>query len=168
MSGNMQNKCIDSERRVKEPYSISTAKMFLISCLASFLVLTASLLIQWIVYDDWLHRTGPLRIVGTSIAAAVTFGFVLRWQFALRKKQREMIRRFELIAHMNDRIRNALQAIQCVTYLSQPEETDSVQQAVEVIDGVLREIIADAQQFSRSFRPNKGPSPEKKRMQKSA
>jgi hypothetical protein len=117
--------------------------MLLFSFLASCCVLAASLLIQWFVYDDWLHQTGPLRIVGTSIATVVTFGFVLRWQYAVREKQREMLRRFETILHMNDTIRNALQAIECVTYLSQPEATESVRQAAQDIDVVLREVLAD-------------------------
>lgn len=122
----------------------SSAKIFTLSFAASSLVLAASLVIQWLVYDDWLHRTGPLRIVGTCIAAVLTFGFVLRWQLAVRERQRETMRRFESISYMNDRIRNALQAIECVTYLSQPEATDSVRQAVDAIDGVLREALADA------------------------
>jgi hypothetical protein len=121
----------------------SKARVFLFSFLASFLVLAASLLIQWFVYDDWLHQTGPLRIVGTSIATLLTFIFVLRWQFLVRERQREMIRRLEMISNMNDRIRNALQAIECVTYLSQPEATASVRGAVDVIDRVLRDVLAD-------------------------
>ena len=95
-------------------------------------MLAASLLIQWFVYDDWLHQTGPLRIVGTFIATVLTFTFVLRWQYAVREKQREMVHRLEMISRMNDRIRNALQAIECVTYVSQPEATQSVRQAVDV------------------------------------
>ena len=122
----------------------SKTKIFLFSFLASFFVLAASLLIQWLVYDDWLHQTGPLRIVGTSIATVVTFTFVLRWQYLMRERQQEMVRRLEMISQMNDRIRNALQAIECVTYLSQPEATAPVRQAVDVIDGVLREVLADA------------------------
>lgn len=122
----------------------SHAKILVLSFVASSFVLAASLLIQWLVYDDWLHRTGPLRIVGTCIAAVVTFGFVLRWQLAVRERQQEMMRRFEAISYMNDRIRNALQAIECVTYLSQPEATDSVRQAADAIDAVLREALADA------------------------
>jgi len=122
---------------------ISKTRMLLFSFLASFFVLAASLLMQWFVYDDWLHRTGPLRIVGTSIATVVTFAFMLRWQYAARQGQQEMVRRLEMISYMNDRIRNALQAIECVTYLSQPEATAPVRQAVDEIDGVLREVLAD-------------------------
>jgi hypothetical protein len=165
----MQKQRNDFGRRAKEQFfTLSRTKVFLLSFLASFLVLTASLVIQWLVYDDWLQRTGPLRIVGTSIAAVVTFGFVLRWQLAVIEKQREMVRRFEMIAYMNDRIRNALQAITCVTYISQPEETDAVREAVEVIDEVLREVISDAGQFARSLPPNKTVSPAKSSIQKSA
>ncbi len=118
-------------------------RIFLISLLASFLVLGVSLIIQWLVYDDWLRRTGPLRIVGTSIAAIVTLIFMLRWQYSIREQQREMIRRLELISHMNDRIRNALQAIECVTYVSHPEATEAVRQEVNSIDAVLREVLSE-------------------------
>ena len=126
----------------------SSAKLILYSLVASSFVLVVSLLIQWLVYDDWLHETGPLRIVGTSIAAAITFAVVLRWQYSARQKQREMLRRFEKILDMNDRIRNALQAIECVTYLSQPEATESVRQSVNAIDAVLSEVLEDARKSS--------------------
>jgi hypothetical protein len=122
----------------------STLRMFLFSLLASCCVLAASLLIQWFVYDDWLHQTGPLHFVGTSIATLITFAFVLRWQYAVRARQREMVRRLEKISRMNDRIRNALQAIECVTYLSAPQATAAVRQSAEVIDSVLREVLNDA------------------------
>jgi len=117
-------------------------QILLISLGASFFVLGVALLIQWLVYDDWLRRTGPLRVVGTSIAAIVTLIFMLRWQFSIRKQQREMLHRFELISRMNDRIRNALQAIECVTYVSQPEATETVKKEVNAIDGVLREVLS--------------------------
>jgi hypothetical protein len=125
-----------------KPLIASSLKIFLLSFAASSFVLAASLVIQWLVYDDWLHRTGSIRIVGTSIAAILTFGFVLRWQLAVREERREMVRRFEVISRMNDRIRNALQAIECVTYVSQPQAMDSVKQAVDAIDSVLRETLA--------------------------
>src|SRR5579859_3513591 len=122
----------------------SRTRIVLIPLMASFSVLGASFIIQWVVYDDWLRRTGPLRIVGTSIAAVITFGFMLRWQYSVRERQREMLRRFQLISHMNDRIRNALQAIECVTYISYPQATDTVRREVDAIDEVLRDVLSDA------------------------
>jgi hypothetical protein len=95
------------------------------------------------VYDDWLRQTGPFHLVGTTIAALVTFIFALRWQKAVNERERELVRHFEMILQMNDRIRNALQAIECVTYLSDPKATDSVRQSVNNIDAVLREVLAD-------------------------
>ncbi|MGC2695118.1 MAG: hypothetical protein WA738_04940, partial [Candidatus Angelobacter sp.] len=44
---------------------------------------------------------------------------------------------------MNDRIRNALQAIECLNYVAQPEATESVRQSVNVIDSVLREMLSE-------------------------
>lgn len=129
--------------RVKHPLP-SALRIVLFSLLASFCVLGVSLAIQWLVYDDWLHQTGSLHFVGTSIAAVLTFVFVLRWQYAVRQHEREMVRRLEKILHMNDRIRNALQAIECVTYLSEPQATQAVRQSVNVIDAVLREVLEDA------------------------
>jgi hypothetical protein len=122
----------------------SKGKILLFSVLAAIPVLAGSLGMQWLVYDDWLHQTGPLRIVGTCIAALVTFIFALRWQTAIRERQLEMVRRMEMILQMNDRIRNALQAIECLTYVAQPEATESVRQSVNVIDSVLREVLAES------------------------
>ena len=120
----------------------SNARILMISFLASFFVLASSLAIQWLVYDDWLHHTGPLRIVGTSMAAVIMFGAMLRWQYSVRERQLEMIRRFEMISHMNDRIRNALQAIECVTYVSQPGTADIVRREVDAIDRLLRGVLS--------------------------
>jgi hypothetical protein len=131
----------------------SRAKIVLVSIGASVSVLAGSLLAQWLIYDDWLHRTGPLRIVGTCIATAVTFVFAMRWQTAIRERQLEMVRRMEMILRMNDRIRNALQAIECLTYVAQPEATESVRQSVNVIDGVLREVLAESGQTHEAARP---------------
>ncbi len=101
------------------------------------------LLSQWLVYDDWLHRDGPLRIIGTVVSGTLTFLFVFRWQSLLRDRQLETVRRFETIAFMNDRIRNSLQAIECVTFIAQPEATQTVLQAVEQIDHVLGEVLLE-------------------------
>lgn len=132
----------------------SRGKILLTSLAAAVAVLASSLLTQWLVYDDWLHRTGPLRIVGTCIATVVTFVFALRWQSAIRERQLEMVRRMEMILRMNDRIRNALQAIECLTYVAQPEATESVRLSVDVIDSVLREVLAESGQPYETARPN--------------
>ena len=45
---------------------------------------------------------------------------------------------------MNDRIRNSLQAIECVTYAADPQATESVRAAVDTIESVLQEVLAGA------------------------
>jgi len=121
----------------------SNLRIVLFALLASSLVLITSLLIQWLVYYDWLHQTGPLRLIGTCLATVLTFCIVLRWQLGINQRHLQMLRRFETIARMNDRIRNSLQTIECVTYLSRPEATRNVKDAVGAIDIVLREVLND-------------------------
>jgi hypothetical protein len=101
------------------------------------------LLSQWLVYDDWLHRSGPLRIIGTVVSGLLSFLFVYRWQSLQRQRQIETVERFERIAFMNDRIRNSLQAIECVTFVAQPQATEAVQDAVNAIDRVLGEVLEE-------------------------
>ncbi len=122
----------------------SGLRIVLLSLAVSFFVFASSLVIQWLVYEDWLHQTGPLHITGSAIAALLTFAAVLRWQRAQEKRQAELLRRFEVIADMNDRIRNALQVIECTTFVAAPEAAHHVRQAVAVIDDALRGVVADA------------------------
>lgn len=124
----------------------STARMMVFSIVASFFVLVSTLVLQWLVYDDWLHRTGPLHLVGSATAAMLTFLFIYRWQSGIREQHLEMLRRFQTIAEMNDRIRNALQIIACTTYASNPDATEHVRQAVTVIDHALEGVVADVRQ----------------------
>jgi hypothetical protein len=119
---------------------------------AAFCVLILSLTFQWIVYQDWLHPTGPLRLIGTLIATILTFILVARWQLLARQRRREMLERLHAIRQMNDRIRNALQAIECVSFLTRPEATGQIRQAVDEIDVALRE----ASVASGSFRQAQG------------
>jgi hypothetical protein len=104
--------------------------------------------LQWFVYDDWLHNNGPLRMVGSALAAALTFGFVYQWQLGQREKKIENLRRFERIRWMNDRIRNSLQAIECVVYATNPHVTDPVKDAVDTIEGVLQEVLVETDTVS--------------------
>ncbi len=128
----------------------SNLRIVLSSFIASFSVLASSLLIQWFVYYDWLHQSGPVRIIGTSLATVLTFTFVFRWQIAVRERRLRILNRFATIARMNDVVRNALQTIECVTYLSRPESTEPVREAIDVIDGVLREVLIDVAWFEES------------------
>lgn len=129
----------------------SETSVWLLSFLAGFIAFTGAILLQWLIYDDWLHRSGPLRLVGSFVACALTFVFVYRWQMIVRKRKLEMLRRFERIRWMNDRIRNSLQAIECLVYATNPQVTDSVRAAVDAIEVVLREVLVEAQPSRLDF-----------------
>ena len=133
----------------------SAFRLLLFSIFASSFVLVISLVLQWLIYDDWLHQTGPLRIVGTCIAAAVTFLFVYRWLGTQARRRMEMLQRFNTIARMNDRIRNAVQAIEFTTYASNPAAAEHVRRAVEVIDEALRGVIEGS--VTSALPPEKAP-----------
>jgi thiol:disulfide interchange protein len=120
----------------------SRGSMVFLSSLAAFLVLGAALWLQWLIYNGWLHRTGPLRLVGSALAGALTFTFIWRWQSTVRERKLEMLQRFQTIARMNDRIRNALQAIECATYATNPQAALPVQKAVDVIERTLQEVLS--------------------------
>jgi hypothetical protein len=121
----------------------STGSIVLVAFVSGLAVLGAAILLQWIIYIDWLHRAG-LRLVGSVLAGVVTAVFAYLWQCAVRERRAEMLRRFETISRMNDRIRNALQIIECATYATNPEATEPVRDAVDVIEGVLHEVLAEA------------------------
>jgi len=105
-------------------------------------VFSIAILLQWLVYDDWLHAHGPLRLVGSVLALVLTTVFVFRWQEANRREKMTVLRRLETIKWMNDRIRNSLQAIECVVYANHRHVTDPVRDAVDVIEGALEEMLS--------------------------
>jgi hypothetical protein len=131
-----------SERPLQQQIS-STTSIVLVTIVSGAAVFGASTLLQWIIYDDWLHK-GGIRLVGGVLAGVVTSVSVYVWQCAVRERRAEMLRRFETISRMNDRIRNALQIIECATYATNPEATEPVRDAVNVIEGVLHEVLAEA------------------------
>jgi hypothetical protein len=75
----------------------SDFKIWLISFLAGFCVLALAILFQWLIYDDWLHDSGPLRVVGSFIAGIIMFASAWRWQLIHRRRKLEMLQRFETI-----------------------------------------------------------------------
>jgi len=125
---------------------VSKPRIWTISLVWSAAAFAIALLLQWLVYDDWMHWKSPLRIVGSTLAGLLAFLLSSHWQAVRRRNRVEMLRRFETIAWMNDRIRNALQAIQCVDYAANVDATHSVREAVNVIDGVLREVLNETHQ----------------------
>lgn len=117
-------------------------------------VLGVAILLQWVVYNDWLHQAG-MRLVGSVMAGIVTSLFAYRWQWAVREQKLRMLRRFETILQMNDRIRNALQIIECATYATNPEAVGPVRDAVDAIEGVLHEVLAQTQPALTEVADNK-------------
>lgn len=122
----------------------SKHRILIYSIAASFSVLLVGVTLQWLVYDDWLHQTGPLHVIGSAFAAIATFLFVFRWFRSARDRSLEAQRRFAIIAEANDRIRNRLQAIECLTYASGTLNqglTSAVHEAIDDIDTALRGMI---------------------------
>ena len=111
---------------------------------ASSSVLVVSVVLQWVIYDDWLHETGPLRLIGSTLAALVTFIFLLRWFQMARQRTLDAQRRFATIAQANDKIRNKLQALVGLKYLSNDGVADSMREAVDAIDAALDGIVENA------------------------
>lgn len=124
----------------------SSLRIFLFALGASSLVFTASLGLQWLVYEDLSLRTGQWRITGTSMASILTFLFLYRWQLAERERLRQIQQRLDVIRQMNDKIRNALQIIDVTSYLSQPDAAAPIREAVDVIDTALREGSSSIEQ----------------------
>jgi hypothetical protein len=135
---------------------LSKPRIALISAISGLMTGAIVLLSQWLVYDDWLHRSDPLRIIGTVVSGILTFLFVHRWQSLQRQRQMETVKRFERIAFMNDRIRNSLQAIECVTFVAQPQATEAVQDAVNAIDRVLGEVLEEMNPSANSNQSEPG------------
>lgn len=132
-----------AERRLASQIP-SVAMIYLSSVASGLAMFIVAIVLQWFVYDDWLHKNGPLRLVGSALAAVLTFGFVYHWQLGQREKKFENLRRFERIKWMNDRIRNSLQAIECILYATNPHLTDPVKDAVDAIENVLQEVLVES------------------------
>lgn len=119
--------------------AISRLAVWMISLGAALSVLAVALFLQWFIYTDWMHRNGQLRIVGAVLAAVVTWIVVMRWQQAARRRQLELLQRFETIRWMNDRIRNALQSIDLLAF-THSKAAEQVRASVDTIAAVLSEV----------------------------
>jgi hypothetical protein len=121
----------------------SDITIWLLSLLSGLCVFIVAIFFQWLIYDDWMHDKGSLRVVGSILAGGLMFAFALSRQIAIRNRKVEMLRRFETIKWMNDRIRNALQAIECITYATNSHATEPVRNAVDKIEDILHEVLVD-------------------------
>ena len=133
--------------RVEHPLSSqipSVTAVWLFAAVCGVAVFFIAICLQWLIYDDWLHKSGSLRLVGSAFAALLTLGFAYRWQLAARRRKLEILCQFETIRWMNDQIRNSLQAIECLVYASNPHVTDPVKDAVDAIENVLQEVLSEA------------------------
>ena len=96
-----------------------------------------------LIYDDWMHDHVSVHLVGSAVAAALAVFVVMRWQLALRRRREEMLRHFENIRWMNDRIRNSLQKIDLLAFANSSHATEAVGEAVDAIEDVLHEVLAE-------------------------
>ena len=123
--------------------ALSRTKIWLWSIAAGIFATGFAIFLQWLIYDDWLHEAGPIEIAGSVLAGVLMFLLVFRTLHGARQKKREMIQRLEAIRWLNDRIRNSLQTIECVTFAAAPHATDDVRNAVDVIEGILNDFLVD-------------------------
>ncbi len=145
----------------------SDIRIWLLSVFCAVAVFGIAVFLQWLIYDDWLHDKGPLRVVGSILAGGLAFAIAFRWQWADRWSKVEMLRRFESIKWMNDRVRNSLQAIECITYAADPQATESVRNAVDAIEDVLHEVLAESHPAARTAAAKAVPEPTSAEVQKS-
>ena len=127
----------------------STASIWLVSLASGLCVLVFAAFLQWLIYDDWMHGHNPLQMFGTLLAATLTFVVVLRWQISIRRHRMELIRHFETIEWMNDRIRNALQSIDLIAF-AHSEAAEQVRTAVDAISVILKQVRADTHPQKRA------------------
>jgi hypothetical protein len=86
-----------------------------------------------------------VEIAGSVLAGLLMILLVFRTLHSSRQRNKEMIERLEEIRWMNDRIRNSLQTIECITYAAAPQATEDVRNAVDVIEGILNGFLVDRQ-----------------------
>jgi hypothetical protein len=138
---------LQNEIKAKKPVSAihiqSIPIIGLISIVCGILVLGFAILAQWLIYDDWLRENGPLRLVGAALSGLLASALVWKGMTNVRRRRIAMLARFETIARMNDRIRNALQVVSFQAYLRDAATTSEVREALDRIDSVLCEVIED-------------------------
>jgi hypothetical protein len=96
--------------------------------------------------ESWLRLSSGRRAFAgwalwvDNIAAALLLGLVV--YLYERRRERELVRKLQVIELMNHHVRNALQPIMYVPYSQdQQQQLNTIQDAVRRIDWALREIL---------------------------
>jgi hypothetical protein len=119
----------------------SDTSIWFISIVSGAMALGGAISIQWLVYDDWLHDAGPLRLAGSVLAGLFLGALVFRSRRHAREKRRRMVEHLHAIRWTNDRIRNSLQAIECVTFAAAPQIAEDVKNSVDSIEHILNDLL---------------------------
>jgi hypothetical protein len=125
----------------------STAAIWLRSSIAGIAVIGFAIFVKWMIYFNWLHEAGTLQVSGSVLSGVLMFLLVLRSQYSTRQRKSDLITRLCTMRWMNDRIRNSLQAIECITYSAAPNAAKEVRDAVDVIESILNDFLADAHEL---------------------
>jgi hypothetical protein len=119
----------------------SDASIWTYSVVSGALAVGAAIFVQWLVFNDWLHEAGLLRLAGSALAGLLLGALVFRSQWHAREKRRWMLKRLQAMRWANDRIRNSLQALERVTYPAAPVLTPDVKDAVDTIECILNGLL---------------------------
>lgn len=90
------------------PQIVSPKRIWMLSLATGGAAFAIAILIQWMIYDNWMHWQGLLRIVGSALAGVIAGTVAAHRQSVLRKKKIQLLRRIESIPQITDRLRNAL------------------------------------------------------------
>ncbi len=90
------------------PQIASPKRIWMLSLMTGGAAFTITLLLQCMIYDDWMHWQGLLKIVGSTLAGVIAATLAAHRQSVLRKKNIQLLRRIESMPQITDRLRNAL------------------------------------------------------------
>ena len=121
----------------------SWAEIVCLSLSAGIVMFAVIVIAHWVIYVRMEGEQG-VRVLGASVAAALTI-VLIAFQLAEQRRVRLAdLRRYQLIADMNHHIRNALQTISYQSFsATDAAASRRLKEAVERIEWVLEELLPD-------------------------